>query len=338
MMRRIAIAATLAVTLLAAGCGDGDGSGDGTTKVRLGYLNTEAISPPLFVGLQKGIFERHGIDLELVKFDSGPAASQALAAGSVDVVDSGAAVVANFAARGQGKVIAPTFLEYDTNQIWVRGDSGITSVQDLAGKQIALPIGTTAHVLLHTALVENGVDPDSVEVVNTPMGAAASALISGAVPAAALWIPHQFLVEQNLPGARQITSLKDYYPGVAVLGGMVANNDFHKNNRDALKRLITAWLEANDVMLQDQEALRGAWEEAFKAEEPWEQFRKNWETVGYPTSDEWKQHVENGDVAKWIERVEQVMVGIGALDQVYDPNTFFDKELFLDAYEAHRQS
>src|SRR5690606_15525874 len=91
MMRRIAIAATLAVTLLAAGCGDGDGSGDGTTKVRLGYLNTEAISPPLFVGLQKGIFERHGIDLELVKFDSGPAASQALAAGSVDVVDSGAA-------------------------------------------------------------------------------------------------------------------------------------------------------------------------------------------------------------------------------------------------------
>lgn len=335
-MRRIALAATLAVALLVAGCG-GDGGDQDTTKIKLGYLNTEAISPPLFVGLEKGIFAKYGIELELVKFDAGPAASQALAAGSVDVVDAGAALVANFAAKGQGKVIAPTFLEYDTNQIWVREDSGIESVEDLAGQQIALPIGTTAHVLLHTALVNHGVDPADVEVVNTPMGGAASSLISGAVPAAGLWIPHQFIVQQNLQGARQITSLKDYYPGVAVLGGMVANNDFYNSNQDALRGLVAAFLEANDTMLEDEEALRVSWEKAFKDDEPWEQFKRNWDTVGYPTSQEWRDHVNNGDVAKWIEVVEGVMVEIGALDQVYDPASFFDQDLFLAAYDDYQQ-
>lgn len=332
-MKKTVGVAALVASLLVAGC-SGSG-GEDLTEVRLGYLNTEAISPPLFVGIEAGIFEKHGIDLTLVKFDAGPAASQALAAGSVDIVDAGAAVVANFAARGEGKVIAPTFLEYDTNQIWVRGDSDISSVADLAGKQIALPAGTTAHVLLHTALVDHGVDPASVEVVNTPMGAAASSLISGAVPAAALWIPHQFLVEQNLEGARQITSLKDYYPEVAVLGGMVANNDFHADNTDALTRVVAAFLEANDLMLDDDDALRGSWAAAFEQDEPWDQFKQNWDTVGYPTSEEWRGHVEGGEVDDWIERIEEVMVSIGALDQVYDPATFFDAELFLSGYDRY---
>src|SRR5690606_35760347 len=160
--------------------------------------------------------------------------------------------------------------------------------------------------------------------------------ISGAVPAAGLWIPHQFIVQQNLQGARQITSLKDYYPGVAVLGGMVANNDFYNSNQDALRGLVAAFLEANDTMLEDEEALRVSWEKAYKDDEPWEQFKGNWDTVGYPTSQEWRDHVNNGDVAKWIEVVEGVMVEIGALDQVYDPASFFDQDLFLAAYDDYQ--
>jgi len=196
------------LSLMLAGCAL-EGSGPDTaspkddtdemTTVKVGYLHTVAVDAHLWLGIVDGTWEKHGIKVEPVRFDTGIALSQALSGGSVDVAIMGA-VISNFPARGGSKIFLLNDVEYDTAQLWVHPESGITSVKDLAGKKVLTTQGTTAHVFLHNALKENGVDPTSVQVVDAAMPAAVSAFISKAAPAVALWVPFDANVKKNAPG------------------------------------------------------------------------------------------------------------------------------------------
>ncbi|RYY61363.1 MAG: transporter substrate-binding domain-containing protein, partial [Comamonadaceae bacterium] len=172
------------------------------TKVKVGYLHTPAVDGHIFIGQQAGSFAKQGLDLELVKFTTGLELFQAMIGGSLDVLATGA-VLSNFPARGQGKVFLINNIEYATAQLWVREDSGIKTLADLKGKQISTTTGTTAHVFLDRALRSAKLDPtQDVRLVNQRMPEAVTSLISGAVPAVALWAPFDSVVRQKLPGAR----------------------------------------------------------------------------------------------------------------------------------------
>ena len=97
--------------------------------------------------MDRGSFEKQGLDLELRQFNTGLEIFQALIGGSLDVLATGA-VLSNFPARGQGKVFLINDIEVATAQLWVRGDQGIKSFEDLKGKRIATATGTTAHELI----------------------------------------------------------------------------------------------------------------------------------------------------------------------------------------------
>src|SRR5258708_10792698 len=156
----------------------------GKTKVRVGYLHTLAVDGQIWTGMDRGSFDKEGLDLELRQFNTGLEIFQALIGGSLDVLATGA-VLSNFPARGQGKVFLINDIEVATAQLWVHADQGIKSFADLKGKRIATSTGTTAHVFLDRALRANSVDPKEVELVNQAMPAAVTAFISGAVPAGA---------------------------------------------------------------------------------------------------------------------------------------------------------
>ena len=128
--------------------------------------------------------------------------AQALSGGSVDVAIMGA-VISNIPSRGVGKVFLVNNIEAGTAMIFVQSDSGIESVADLQGQEISTTRGTTAHVMLATALQDSGLEPDAAEVVNMDMAAAVSAFISGAVPAVATWWPFDAqIMEQNADAMR----------------------------------------------------------------------------------------------------------------------------------------
>ena len=100
------------------------------TKVRVGYLHTVAVDGQIWTGMDRGSFEKQGLDLELRQFNTGLEIFQALIGGSLDVLATGA-VLSNFPARGQGKVFLINDIEVATAQLWVRGDQGIKSFADL---------------------------------------------------------------------------------------------------------------------------------------------------------------------------------------------------------------
>src|SRR6266481_3823716 len=73
------------------------------TKLRVGYLHTVAVDGQIWTGMDRGTFDKQGLELELRQFNTGLEIFQALIGGSLDVLATGA-VLSNFPARGQGKV------------------------------------------------------------------------------------------------------------------------------------------------------------------------------------------------------------------------------------------
>src|ERR1043165_2685276 len=213
------------------------------TKVRVRYLHPVAVDGQIWTGMDRGSFDKQGLNLELRQFNTGLEIFQALIGGNLHGLAAGA-VRANFPARGQGKVFLINDIEVATAQLWVRSDQGIKSFDDLKGKRIATATGTTAHVFLAKALRANKIDPKDVELVNQTMPAAVTAFISGAVPAVALWVPFNVTVRDKVPGAVKLACAPTHYPQAAMIAAWGAANAYYEPTKEPLAKLIRGWAEA----------------------------------------------------------------------------------------------
>lgn len=301
--------------------------------VRVGYLHTLAVDSHLWLGIAEGIFEEHGLEIEETQFDTGIALSQALAGGSLDLAVMGA-VISNFPSRGQGVGFLANNIEAETAQIWAAPGSGIDGIEDLAGNQVATVQGTTAHVLLHVALVDAGLEDSSVQLVNSDMATAVNAFLSGSVPALVTWAPNDVAIEERMPDAELIATAGDYYPEAAILGGWVAANDVYENDKELLDQVALAWLDINEQLMEDtEESLDTIHEIAYSENLSPELVAQQFEQLRTFTNEEWAELYESGQVADYIGQVEQVFVEIGAFDDFVEPEEFFDSSVYLDAYD-----
>lgn len=71
-------------------------------KVRLGYLHVVAVDGHIWTGLDRGSFDREGIDFELHEFNTGPEVFEAMMRGKTDVASAGG-VISNYLALGRGR-------------------------------------------------------------------------------------------------------------------------------------------------------------------------------------------------------------------------------------------
>ena len=209
-------------------------------------VHVVAVDGQIFTGLDRGSFDKQGIDFELVERNTGPEVFEAMARGEVDVLSAGG-VISNYLALGAGRAFLINDIEVATAQLWVRPDLGVRTFADLRGKPIATTTRTTAHIFLDRALRANSIDNSEVEVRNSSMSAAVAAFISGEVPAVALWVPFNIMVREKVPGAVKLVDASAFYPQSAVVGGWVARHDYYGNNRDVLGGIIRGWADANDL-------------------------------------------------------------------------------------------
>lgn len=328
MLRKLMQTLTAVTILSFTAIGAHAQSGGQSLKIRIGYLLSEVVAPPLLVAQDEGLFKAQNLDVELIKFDNGTQMTQALVGGSLDGALAGAAVVSSIAVRGLGVLINPTYLEYDTNLLYATGDSGIKTVKDLKGKQIAFPFGTTAHVLVVEALKKGGLKFNDIKAVNTGYQATTTALIAGAVPAAV--ITAGFVEAATKKGAVRVTSLKDFYPQTAVLGGLVISNAFFDKHKADLPRVGAAIIQAQ-VKLNEEPIRKKNYEAYFSKMESYDAYTFSFDLGKYPTADEWLKSFKEGKVAHWALATAQILKDAGTIDRIGEPSKFLAPGIFEKA-------
>jgi len=153
------------------------------------------------------------IAIEWKSFTSGPPATEALAAGQLDIdLHIGSLPTVN---RIAAKLPAAPFGivgSHISNAVMVPPNSPIKMAADLAGKRIGLPVGTTAHYLLASIIkihLGKSLPEAGIKVVNMP--ATDAVKIPTGVDAGVVWVPLRFMGPQL--GISQMLVDGDGYQG-----------------------------------------------------------------------------------------------------------------------------
>jgi taurine transport system substrate-binding protein len=154
----------------------------------IGY---QAIPNPETVVKELGWHEKQlGLPIQWVKFDSGRHVNEALAADEVDIGLVGtspcAAAISNNLAI---EVIWIHDVIGDSEALVVKKAAQIARIEDLAGKRVAAPFGSTTHYHLMLALKLAGIPPDTLTLINLEPREMPAVWKQNEVDAAFVWQP-----------------------------------------------------------------------------------------------------------------------------------------------------
>lgn len=241
--------------------------------VRVGYIPVIG-SAPLFVMQGKNWARDAGIDMQLVRFQSGPQAIQALVSGKIDAYVAGVLPLLQARAHGADvKVVASAATE--ELEVVSRGALAVDLPEQPAPlgpdalrqrfadftakaghkpKIAAQPMGSVPDTLLRYWLkARNGLEPDQVaDIVGIDIDAAQQAFLAGAVDAAILREPALTIIRHRMPGMRVLASGHDLMPGQP--GSVLAILNEDAPDRAAWKgAFISSFVKATHLLATDPE-------------------------------------------------------------------------------------
>jgi NitT/TauT family transport system substrate-binding protein len=308
--------------------------GQQRTRIRIGYVDTLAVTGQLWTGVHRGHWAKENIEFDPVKFNTGLELFNAMIGGSLDMLSTGA-VISNFPARGQGRAFLVNNIEFATAQLWVREDQNVRTWADLKGRRISTTLGTTAHVFLDAALRANGIDPaKDVELVNQGMPIAVTSFISGAVPAVALWVPFNMQVRQRVPSAKMLVDASAYFPKSAIVGGWATRADYFEKNRAILAQVVRGWAAANDDLIANSAAILPVIQAKNYEQVPMAELQEQFKASRYHTSAEWRKLYQDGTALNWLQQVTDFYTRFGGIQNPVPARTYFDTSLLLDNVKA----
>ncbi|GBQ83654.1 aliphatic sulfonate ABC transporter substrate-binding protein [Asaia krungthepensis] len=166
--------------------------GRAATVLRIGYQRYSTLIITKHLGLMEKALAPHGITVSWAEFVAGPQLLQALAAGAIDLGQTGDAPPVFAEAAQPGGLV---YLGYEppapeAEAILVRKDSAIRQMADLRGMRIALNRGSNVHWFLLEALRHAGLGFHDVHVSYLTPPAARAAFENGHIDAWAIWDPY----------------------------------------------------------------------------------------------------------------------------------------------------
>lgn len=241
---------TLSVAVLA-GCGAGS-SGDvaqgETAQVTLGVIPIVDIAP-VRLGIDKGIFAKHGLEITTQNAQGGAAIVPAVVAGDFQFGYSNMVSLLSATSRNLplelvsvGARASDDVMRDGSAQLLTRAPT-IKTPADLAGKRIAINVlRGVSEVAVRAGLRANGVDPASVELVEVPIPNMGAALEGGEVDAVLSGEP--FISQTVAAGARP---LPISYPSMGEripFAGWFTTRQYAEEHPEVTRRFTAALEEA----------------------------------------------------------------------------------------------
>jgi NitT/TauT family transport system substrate-binding protein len=230
-----------------------DGSAQANMKVRVGKAIGEAFSfTPLDIGIETGIFKKHGIEIEKYDFGGSAKLQQALAADSIDIgLGSGpelAFIVKGSPVLGVAAMAdAPWLLT-----LIVDKNGPLHAISDLKGKTISVSTrGSLTDWLVHDLARQQGWGPDGIKTL--PVGtdvSQISALKTHQIDGCVIDLAAAYRLEEE--GSMRIvvrfgSLFKDFHIHI-----IYARRSLIDKNPDAVRAFLAGWFETIAFMRENK--------------------------------------------------------------------------------------
>ncbi|MEM6371827.1 MAG: ABC transporter substrate-binding protein [Pseudomonadota bacterium] len=178
----------VAATAMLAGAQGAFAAGHG--EITVGYFLEWPM--PFQFAKETGMYEEAmGVKVNWVSFDTGTAMSAAMASGDVQMsVSQGVPPFVVATSAGQDLQVVDVAVSYaDNDNCVVRADLEIdgSSAAELAGKKVAVPLGTAAHYGFLRQMDHFGIDVSGLDVVDMAPAEGEAALSQGSIDMACGW-------------------------------------------------------------------------------------------------------------------------------------------------------
>lgn len=289
-----------------------------TQKVRVGYIGDFQGASMVAIANKLDLWKKHGLVPDLKVFTNGPIQIQALGAGDLDFGYIGPGALW-LPISGKAKIVAINSVGFSDRVI---AQPGIKSMQDLKGKTVAVPEGTSGDMLFRLALKKANMQLDDVKRVTMDPPTIISAFIAGQVDAAGIWYPHVSTIKARVPGMVELFGNKDALPKNSFPSAFVTRADFdtpaNAHVLDAMTRVIkdaTDWRLKNLAQAVDITAtLIGAPRANLEVEAGYAQ---------YYSSQELSKFSEDGTINSWLSGMNDLFKGFGRVPDMVDPQKYY---------------
>jgi taurine transport system substrate-binding protein len=178
----------------------------------------------------KDMLEKEGLggkSIEFFKFTSGTEVINAMASGSIDISLNGSSPTAAGYSRGVDLQVIYVYDNINDAEALVVNDK-ITAPQDMKGKTIAVPFGSTTHFHMMFALEQLGISPKEVNVLDMSPPDMVAAWERGDIDGGFVWDPALGKMKDKGHVLLSSGDLSNW--GKATFDAMVARKGFTDEN------------------------------------------------------------------------------------------------------------
>ena len=287
-------------------------------KVRMGYIGDFLGASMIAVANKLDLWKKHNLAPDIKVFTNGPIQIQALGSGDLDFGFIGPGALW-LPITGKAKVIAINVVGFSDRVI---GQPGIKSLQDLKGRTVAVPEGTSGDMLVRLALQKAGMKLDDIKRVTMDPSTIVTAFISGQVDGAGIWYPHVGTIRQRVPNLNELFTNKDALPKNSFPSAFVMRPDLDsaagRPMHDAVVRVIK---EASDWRANNVSQAVDLTAALMNAP------RANLETESkfaeYYSSAELAKLTEDGTVNSWLNGMNEMFKSFGRVPEMVDAQKYY---------------
>ncbi len=225
----------------------------------IGFVKVGHLAPLLNIEEE---LKKFNIDVKRAEFVRYADARTALLSNSVDISAVGPGDLAIAAAQGSKNLIGLTGVASSPKNLVVRKGVVINEWKDIAGKKIGIAPGSAVWFQWAMTLIENGIPYNSFTPVNIQGGGTAfiQAIKRGDIDAMVLWEPFesQAVSEGDAYFAKTLEYSKSKSVG-AELGMLAASRDAMTNKKEAVRRFLWVYLNAEEQMVKNNDLFADAY-------------------------------------------------------------------------------
>jgi NitT/TauT family transport system substrate-binding protein len=229
-----------------AGAMDSEGgaaAGKPTVRVALGV---DASYAPFYLAEEQGLFEKAGLNVELVKTEGGPAATEAVTAGTAQIAANADSTALSLMVGSPGLRALGVFQSSDRYLKVVLRD-GVKSPKQIKTMASIAGLGLYA---THSYLRHNGIDPKSVKILQSSPPEIPGLLEQGSIDAYVLFEP--WAARGDAAGGHIAGRIGDF--GVKYVQWLIADQKWLKGNEEVAGKIFKVVAAADKLVTDDPDA------------------------------------------------------------------------------------